>query len=155
MKNKLNITSCSCISLTITWSVARVSHPKVGMLHSPRDAFRPSLNLFSGHVMFCTPVASSEMKTTFKRCVIHLNHMSNSMHLFFHWWVPQCLASQLFAALLCLRHYLSRRCPQSCKGSGGETVQVFSAACYIVSKSHSHRARKKWQLPYALIKFSA
>lgn len=48
-----------------------------------------------------------------------------------------------------------QRCPQSCKGSGGETVQVFSAACYIVSKSHSHRARKKWQLPYALIKFSA
>lgn len=151
--SKLRMPLCMVI-LQALWSVARVYHPKVGMLHSPRDAFRPSLNLFSGHVMFCTPVASSEMKTTFTRCVIHLNHMSNLMYLFFHDEYPnawQVSSLQHF----CVWGITFPEDAHNLAKAVEVKLLVFSAACYIVLKSHSHRARKKWQLPYALIKFSA
>lgn len=135
------------VILQALWSVARVSHPKVGMLHSPRDAFRPSLNLFNGHVTFCTPVASSEKKTTVTRCVIHPNHMSNPLRLFFHdeylnaWQVGSlqhfCVWGSTFPGDA---HILAK------------AVEVKLVKCFqlLAALSHSLRAGKWRQLPYAL-----
>lgn len=55
--------------LQAMWCVARVSHPRLRMPHSPRYTFRLSLNPFSGHPMFCAPVASLGKMTIFRKCV--------------------------------------------------------------------------------------
>lgn len=129
--------------LQAMWCVVRVSHPRLGMAHSRQYTFRLSLNPFSGHPMFCAPLASLGKKIT------HPNHMVNPLQPRFH---DECLnAWQVGSA----QHFcdLPRRCPWSCKGIGGEPVRVFSAAFYRVSKSHSHRAGKWWHLPHALPNF--
>ena len=112
-------------------SVARVSHPRVGMPHRPKDAFSPSL-WTSWRPLLGATVASSEKKTIFGRRVSSVRTTCPTQR--------SCafMMSASMPDMLALR----RNAHDLARASEVKLIECYNDFCRA-SKFHSHRAGKR------------